>query len=59
VAADTGKNHGRVIHPKGFTAPELLEQARLKRRNVSGASWRLIYSALMEQSSFAALNRIA
>jgi len=30
VAADTDKNYGWVIHPKGFTAPELLEQARLQ-----------------------------
>lgn len=30
VAADTAKNYGWVIHPKGFAAPELLEQARLQ-----------------------------
>ncbi|MBI2685450.1 MAG: hypothetical protein HYX27_03965 [Acidobacteria bacterium] len=30
VAADTDKNYGWVIHPKGFAAPELLEQARLQ-----------------------------
>ena len=30
VAADTDKTYGWVIHPKGFTAPELLEQARLQ-----------------------------
>lgn len=30
VAADTDKTYGWVIHPKGFSAPELLEQARLQ-----------------------------
>lgn len=30
VAADTDRNYGWVIHPEGFTAPELLEQARLQ-----------------------------
>ncbi len=30
VAADTDKNYGWVIHPPGFSAPELLEQARLQ-----------------------------
>lgn len=30
VAADTDKNYNWVIHPKGFVAPELLEQARLQ-----------------------------
>ena len=30
VAADTDKTYGWVIHPRGFTAPELLEQARLQ-----------------------------
>ena len=30
VAADSDKNYGWVIHQEGFTAPELLEQARLQ-----------------------------
>ena len=30
VAADADKNYGWVIHPEGFAAPELLEQARLQ-----------------------------
>jgi hypothetical protein len=30
VAADTDKTYGWVIHPKGFSAPELLDQARLQ-----------------------------
>lgn len=30
VAADTDKTYGWVIHPRGFAAPELLEQARLQ-----------------------------
>ena len=30
IAADTDKNYTWVIHPAGFTAPELLEQARLQ-----------------------------
>ena len=30
VASDTAKNYDWVIHPEGFAAPELLEQARLQ-----------------------------
>jgi hypothetical protein len=40
VAADTDKNYGWVIHPEGFTAPELLEQARLQAWTLKPARFR-------------------
>ena len=40
VATDNEKNYGWVIHPEGFTATELLEQARLQAWTIKPAQLR-------------------